>query len=171
MDIIRQHRGLFIFESIVFMILGLLALFIPGFFTLSFEILVGLLFLVGGAVQLFRTFQSKTSTNRCLTLLSAILYIAAGIVMLLYPAVGILSMTLVIAILFFLQGLFQIWFGFSARSLPRWFWWVISGLISIALAAIVWSGWPESAIWFIGILVGVNLFITGLAQFFVALDA
>lgn len=168
MDVIRQHRGLFIFESIVFILLGLLALFIPGFFTLSFELLVGLLFLVGGAVQLIRAFQAES--GRALSFLSALLYIAAGVIMLLYPAVGILSMTLVISILFFFQGLFQIWLGFSARSLPRWFWWVISGLISIALAAIVWTGWPESAIWFIGILVGVNLLITGLAQFFIALD-
>lgn len=171
MDIIHKHRGLFIFESIVFIILGLLALFIPGFFTLSFELLVGLLFLVGGAVQFFRSFKSGEGTNRCLSLLSAILYLAAGVVMLLYPAVGVLSMTLVIALLFFFQGIFQIWFGFSARSLPRWFWWVISGLISIALAAIVWSGWPESAVWFVGILVGVNLLMSGLAGLFIAIDA
>ncbi len=166
MNHVQEHRGFYIFESIIFIILGFLAVALPGFFTLSFELLVGLLFVIAGLVQLFRIVKSNSVGAVFTSLILSLLYIAAGVLLLIYPVVGILSLTILISVLFFIQGIFQLFWACSEKSKHSG-WWVFSGLLSIAIALIVWFGWPETAVWFIGLLVGVNLLFTGITQLIV----
>ena len=170
METIREHRGFFIFESLMFILLGILAIALPGFFTLSVELLIAFLFIIGGVVQLARLFQVRGAAALFATAISAVIYGAIGILLLIYPMIGILSLTMLLAILFFAQGLIQIYWGLTSQHLRRWGWWVFSGVISIILALIIWAGWPTSAIWFIGLLVGVNLIFYGFSLLFITLD-
>jgi uncharacterized membrane protein HdeD (DUF308 family) len=83
-----------------------------------------------------------------------------------YPISGIVTLTLLIAAFFFVEGVIQLMIGFQMRSLQGWGWMVFSGIISILLAGLIWSEFPGSARWVIGLLVGVNLLIFGLSQLF-----
>jgi uncharacterized membrane protein HdeD (DUF308 family) len=89
------------------------------------------------------------------SLVSAILGIAAGIVLLLWPLSGVLSLTLVL-IVFFVSG--------------RWGWMLASGIIDLILAAIILAGLPGTA-WAIGLLVGINMVFGGSALIAMALHA
>jgi len=171
MEAISQHKGFFIFESLMFIFLGILAIALPGFFTLSVEFLIAFLFIIGAIVQLARIFQVEGAGSKTVTAISAIIYAVIGILLFAYPLIGILSITLLLAILFFAQGLIQLYIGFTSQFVKRWGWWIFSGIISIALALIIWAEWPTSAIWFIGILVGVNLLFYGFSLLFITLDA
>lgn len=171
METIRQHKGFFIFESLMFILLGILAIALPGFFTLSVEFLIAFLFIIGAVVQLARIFQVEGGGAKFATAISAIIYAVIGILLFAYPLIGILSITMLLAILFFAQGLIQIYVGLTSQHIRRWGWWIFSGIISIILALIIWAEWPTSAIWFIGILVGVNLLFYGFSLLFISLDA
>jgi len=172
MEVIRQHKAFFIFESIIFILLGGAAIAIPGLFTLSVELLVGLMFIAAGLMQLFRTFTVPGGGwVKFSTFLSAILYLFVGGWLLFYPLAGVLSLTMLLAILFFLQGLLEISWGISSRAMKNWGWWIFSGLISILMAGIIWYGWPGTAVWVIGLLVGINLLFYGLSLLLVTIEA
>jgi uncharacterized membrane protein HdeD (DUF308 family) len=46
---------------------------------------------------------------------------------------------------------------------------LVRGLIDLVLVFLIWRGWPTSALWAIGLLVGVNLFLMGLTLVMIAL--
>lgn len=171
MDTIKNHKPFFLFESILFIILGILAIILPGVFTVGFELMVGFLFIIGAVVQTARCFTIKGGGDIASTAVSAIFYFVIGLLLLAYPKIGILSLTMLLAIIFFVQGLIQVYWGLSSQYLKRWGWWILSGFISIALAVIVWTHWPTSAIWFIGLLVGVNLIFYGFSLLLITLEA
>src|SRR5947207_15914885 len=85
---IREHWGLFLIEGIVLVILGLLAIIIPPIATIAVTIFLGWLFLISGIVGLVTTFLARHAPGFWWSLLSAVLAIAAGIVLLGWPIPG-----------------------------------------------------------------------------------
>ncbi len=171
MEAVRENKGLFIFESLVFICLGILAIALPGLFTLSIELLVGILFVIGGILQIARSFRGHTSGEIATLVISGLFYLVIGVLLLIFPVVGVLSLTMLLGITFLVQGVLQIYWGFASRALKNWGWWVFSGVISLLLAIIIFAQWPLSAVWFIGLLVGVNLLFYGFSLLFITLEA
>lgn len=164
MDYLTKNRGLFITEGIFFIILGILAIALPVWSTLSFELLLGWLFIVGSIIQFVRTFQFHKAGEVVWSLISAILYLVVGIILLAYPLTGILTLTLLLAAFFLVEGIAKLILSFELRSFGNWGWLLLSGILSIILAALIWSGWPGTATWVIGLLVGINLLFLGVTQ-------
>lgn len=164
-ELINQNRGLYIFESIIFILLGIAAIAIPQLFTYSVEILVGCLLLIGGIIQGYRSIKSGDWG----TIISAIFSLIVGILLLAYPITGIIALTLLIAIFFLIEGFAQLYLGFKMRELRGWGWMIFSGLVSLFLAGLIWTELPGSAAWVIGLLLGINLLIFGFSQLFLVL--
>jgi uncharacterized membrane protein HdeD (DUF308 family) len=107
------------------------------------------------------------------SLVSAILGIAVGIVLLLWPLSGVLSLTLVLIAFFVIEGIASIMFALEhKRELSgRWGWMLTSGIIDLILATIIITGLPGTAVWAIGLLVGINMVFGGSALIAMALHA
>lgn len=107
------------------------------------------------------------------SLVSAILGIAVGIVLLLWPLSGVLSLTLVLIVFFVIEGVASIMFALEhKRELSgRWGWMLASGIIDLIMAAIIFAGLPGTAVWAIGMLVGINMVFGGSALIAMALHA
>lgn len=157
MELFQKYRGALIVEGIIFIILGILAIAMPKLSTLSVELLIGWLFIIGGIVQFVRTFQFHKAGEIIWSLISVIVYLAAGVILLAYPLTGVLTLTLLLALFFLIEGIAKLVLSFEMRSFGNWGWLLFSGIISIILAALIWSGWPGTAAWVIGLLVGINL--------------
>ncbi len=126
--------------------------------------LAGWLFLIGGVVGLASLFTGRGVPGSFWSFLSAIVSIIVGVYILYRPLSGMLSLTLVLAAFFFAQGVTQIFASLSHRRvLKSWGWVLLSGIVDLILGGIILSGWPETSAWVIGILVGVNLFMFGIA--------
>ena len=126
--------------------------------------LAGWLFLIGGVVGLASLFTGRRLPGSFWSFLSAIVSIIAGVYILYQPLAGMLSLTLVLAAFFFAQGVTQIFASLShKRVLRSWGWVLLSGIVDLILGGIIISGWPETSAWVLGILVGVNLFMFGVA--------
>ena len=97
---LHEHWVLFLVEGIILIILGLAAVVIPPIATLAVEILYGWLFLISGIVGLITTFRMRHAPGFWWSLVSAILGIAVGVVLLLWPLSGALSLTLVLIVFF-----------------------------------------------------------------------
>ena len=170
---LHEHWVLFLIEGIILVILGLAAIVIPPIATLAVEILFGWLFLISGIAGLIATFWMRHAPGFWWSLVSAILGIAAGVVLLLWPLSGILSLTLVLIVFFGIEGVASIMFALEhKRELSgRWGWMLASGIIDLILAAIILAGLPGTAAWAIGLLVGINMVFGGSALIAMALHA
>jgi Short repeat of unknown function (DUF308) len=93
---IHAHWVLFLVEGIVLVLLGAAAIIVPVVATLAFTLVIGWLFLISGIVGLVTTFWMRGVPGFWWALLSAIIAIAAGVVLLLWPISGTLSLTLVL---------------------------------------------------------------------------
>jgi len=170
---LHEHWVLFLIEGIILVILGLAAIVIPPIATLAVEILIGWLFLISGTVGLITTLWMRQAPGFWWSLVSAMLGIAAGIVLLLWPLSGILSLTLVLIVFFGIEGVASIMFAFEHKRemSGRWGWMLASGIIDLILAAIIFVGLPGTAAWAIGLLVGINMVFGGSALIVMALHA
>lgn len=162
-DSMKSLNFLF-FEGIAFLILGILALVLPWFFTLAFTIVLGWILIVAGIVTGIRMAQRYKKPGFVSSLLATLLLIAVGIILIVWPTEATDVITLILSIFFFLEGLFKIFLAIRLRGMGNSLWVLLSGIVSIAIAAIIWVGWPETAHWFIGLLIGINLIFFGLAQ-------
>jgi uncharacterized membrane protein HdeD (DUF308 family) len=169
----HEHWGLFLAEGIILVILGLIAIVVPQIATLAFTILIGWLFFVSGVVGLFTTAWMRRAPGFWWSLVSAIVAIAAGVVLLLWPVNGTLSLTLVLIAFFIVEGGASIFYAVEHRDQlsGRWVWMLVSGIIDIILAAIILSGLPGTAFWALGLLVGINMVFGGAALIAMALAA
>jgi uncharacterized membrane protein HdeD (DUF308 family) len=170
---LHEHWVLFLVEGIVLVVLGLLAILIPPIATLAVEILFGWLFLISGITGLITTFWMRQAPGFLWSLLSAALAIAAGVVLLLWPLSGVLSLTLVLIVFFVIEGVASIMFALEhKRELTgRWGLMLASGVIDLILAAIILAGLPGTAAWALGLLVGINMLFGGSALIGMALHA
>ena len=170
---IREHWGLFLAEGIILVILGLLAIIVPPIATIAVTIFLGWLFLISGIVGLVTTFWARHAPGFWWSLLSAVLAIAAGIVLLGWPVPGAVSLTLLLIAFFIIEGVLSILYAFEHKKelSGRWGWMLISGIIDLILAAIIWGGLPGTAAWALGLLVGINMLFGGSAMIAMALHA
>jgi len=170
---IREHWGLFLAEGIILVVLGLLAIIVPPIATIAVTIFLGWLFLISGIVGLVTTFWARHAPGFWWSLLSAVLAIAAGIVLLGWPLPGAVSLTLLLIAFFIIEGVLSILYAFEHKKelSGRWGWMLISGIIDLILAAIIWGGLPGTAAWALGLLVGINMLFGGSAMIAMALHA
>src|ERR1700731_990368 len=166
---LHEQWVFFLVEGIILIILGLAAVVIPQIATLAVEILYGWLFLISGIVGLITTFRMRQAPGFGGSLVSAILGIAVGIVLLLWPVRGGLSLTLILIVFFVVEGIASIMFALEhKRELSgRWGWMLASGIIDLILATIIFAGLPGT----IGLLVGIDMVFGGSAMIAMALHA
>jgi uncharacterized membrane protein HdeD (DUF308 family) len=170
---IHEHWGLFLAEGIILVILGLIAIVVPPIATLAFTIIIGWIFLVSGILGLITTFWARGAPGFWWSLISAIIAIAAGIVLLLWPISGSLSLTLLLIAFFVVEGIVSIMYAIEHRNQlsGRWVWMLISGIVDLILAGIIFAGLPGTALWALGLLVGINMVFGGAALIAMALAA
>lgn len=170
---IHKHWVLFLIEGIVLVILGAAAILVPPLATITFTILIGWLLLISGAVGLATTLWMRHAPGFWWSLLSAAIAIAAGLLLLLWPLTGALSLTLVLGAFFIVEGVASIMYAIDHRNqlTGRWGWMLVSGIIDLIIAGIIIVGWPGTAAWALGLLVGINLLFGGAAMIGIALAA
>lgn len=164
-DAFGAHWRLMMFQGVVMIILGVLAVAAPVIATIAIDIYVGWLFLFSGVIGLIALFSSHHIPAFLWTLITAALSIALGILLIWKPVEGALSLTFLLTAFFLVEGVFQIATSLVYRdSLPgTWGWMLASGVSDLLLVAIIVLGWPATGVWVLGLLVGINLFMSGWA--------
>jgi len=170
---IHEHWKLFLIEGIVLGLLGVAAIAVPWIATLAFTLVLGWLFLISGIVGLVTTFWMRGAPGFWWSLFSAIVAIAAGLILLTSPVSGALSLTFVLIAFFVIEGIVTIMYAFEHRNQlsGRWGWMLASGIVDLILAGIIFAGLPGTAAWALGLLVGINLVFGGTAMVGMALAA
>ena len=164
-DALHAHWVLFLTQGVIMVILGVVAFVLPTVATIAVDMFVGWLFLISGVFGLAALFSVRGVPAFVWTLITAALSVVVGGLLIWRPVEGAFSLTLVLTAFFIVEGIFQIVASFTSRdAMPgSWGWMLASGLADLVLAAIIVAGWPLSAGWVLGLLVGINLITSGLA--------
>jgi uncharacterized membrane protein HdeD (DUF308 family) len=116
-------------------------------------------------------FSAKDIPAFLWSLVTAALSVSVGVLLVWKPVEGALSLTIVLTAFFVVEGVFQIVTSIAYRDVMggSWGWMLVSGISDLALAAIIILGWPMTAGWALGLLVGINLITSGWAIVMTAL--
>ncbi len=165
---IGEHRGLFIFEGLVFLLLGILAILFPFIASVALEIYLGVLLLVGGIATGIRAIVAKGISHRGSSIVLAVLTIIASLLLLIFVPAGLLALTLVLAAFFLVQGIFEITHGVQAKGQKGRGWLIASGIAGVIVGVLLWLGLPSTAVWAVGTLAGINFIFTSIALLAIA---
>jgi len=170
---IRKHWKAYLIEGILLLVFGFAAILLPLLASLAITILLGWMFLVSGIAGLAFSFWARQAPGFWWSLASAILAIIAGIILIAMPVQGTLTLTFVIGVYFLAEGVATIMYALQHRGRlsERWGWMLAAGVLDILVAFIIISGWPTTATWAIGLLVGINLVFGGTSLIAMALAA
>jgi uncharacterized membrane protein HdeD (DUF308 family) len=172
-EAVRRHWVLFLSEGIVLVILGLLAILVPAMASLAATVLFGWILLLSGVLGLITTIRARQAPGFWWSLLSALTGIVAGALLLGLPVLGTLSLTAVLSAFLLVEGVVSILYALEHRKglSGRWGWMLASGILDLALGVILLAGLPGTAVWALGLLVGINLLVGGWALIWMALYA
>ena len=167
---IRHQWGWFLALGILLIALGVLAAIAQPLFTLATVVFFGWLLIVSGVAQCIEAFWVRAWRGFFLHLLGGILELIVGVLMVGAPVRAAAVLTLLLAAYLMVGGLFRLIAAFSLNFVGSG-WVAFGGFVSFLLGLMVWSEWPESSVWFIGLCVGVDLMLHGAAWVAMALAA
>jgi uncharacterized membrane protein HdeD (DUF308 family) len=170
---LHAHWVFFLIEGLILLALGIAAIVVPEVATVAAAVFIGWLVLASGIVGLVMTLRARGAPGFGWSLVSAIIGIAAGLVLLAWPLSGAFSLTLILTVFLMFEGIASIMYALSHRRelTPRWGFMLFSGIVDIILAGMIFAGLPATAAWAIGLLLGINLVFGGTALIAMALQS
>lgn len=170
---LRRHWVLFLCEGIALVILGVLALLAPVVASVAATVFFGWILLVSGVIGLITTLRARHAPGFGWSLLSALVGTVAGLALLVWPLQGTLSLTAVLIAFLLVEGAVSVMYALEHRSAlsGRWGWMLASGIVDIVLGLLLFAGLPATALWALGLLLGINLLFGGWALIGMALHA
>jgi uncharacterized membrane protein HdeD (DUF308 family) len=170
---VREHWKAFLFEGILLAVLGIAAIVVPSLASLAITIFLGWLFLIVGIGGLMVTFWAPRIPGFWWSLLSAALALLVGVLLVIQPVRGMLTLTIVVGAYFLAEGAVTIMYALDHRRelSQRWGWLLTAGLMDIIVAFVIIIGLPGTAAWAIGLLVGLNMMFGGATLIGMALAA
>jgi uncharacterized membrane protein HdeD (DUF308 family) len=168
-SVVRSASTLSILWGVSLIILGTLAVGSPFIAAVAVNVVIAWLIVFAGVVHLTVAFQSREAGSVIWRLLVGLAYIFFGVYLIARPALGVASLTLVLASLFLVEGILNIVLFFQIRSLRGSSWVLIDGIITLLLGLMIYAQWPSSSAWAIGTLVGVSMIISGVTRLMLSL--
>ncbi len=159
--------GWFFALGLLLLLFGFAVIIFPVAGTFAVEILFGIILLIAGLTQVVLAFQARQWGGFLFTLLAGLLYLVVGLLFLVYPLQGAITLTLLLGAALILGGIFKIALSCKVRPHTYKGWLTFNGALSIMLGALVLAGWPSDAVWVIGLLFGIDLLFSGLSQMMV----
>lgn len=170
--LMQAHWRRFLVQGVLMIALGTLAVALPVVTTLAVEILVGWLFVIGGVWRAISLARSSRMPGFGWSLAMAIVAIAFGAMLVMMPLAGMLTLTMLLITFFVLEAIGKILFALDLRKHSHsWSWALATGIVDLFLAALIFAGWPSTAAWAIGLLVGINMIFFGVSLVMISLAA
>ena len=150
--------------GVIVMILGVLAMAMPFITGVAITAMIGIILIATGIAQFLCALKSNSFGEGAFRFLFGLLALLAGVSLVSQPGAGLATITLFLAIWFFADGVTSLYQGFRWRPFDGWGWMVFSGIVSIILGVMIWRQFPVSAVWLVGVLVGIRLVFAGLTM-------
>lgn len=153
-------------EGIFLLVLGLAMLMLPKMTTLTFGLMLCLAFILYGGYKAINAFLTR---NYCkhwlLNVFTGLLLGATGVILLMAPMFNLVVITSAVGVYFLLESISSFAFGLQTRNTLS-LWWIslFEAALQLFLGLIIILGLPETALWVVGILAGINFVIAGMTM-------
>ncbi|MDF1669232.1 MAG: HdeD family acid-resistance protein [Roseovarius sp.] len=168
--VMARMRKIWLWTGIVMIILGVAALLMPVLSSLIIGILIGWLLFISGVIAVAAAFSFRGTGLFGWQLIGGLVPLVAGGLLLVFPAQGLIALTVLVGCVFLLTGAAQSSFAFWVRPASGWGWMLASGIISIALGGFVLVALPEASAVLLGILFGIDFVSTGISMVLIAMS-
>ena len=165
-----RNWGLWLAAGIISLLGGVFALANPLAATLTATLLSAWAFIVVGILTIASAFADQGWGGRIAAILLGILMVLLGVNLAGDPLAGTLSLTMATAILLVVLGIVRISLGFSFRTPGVRFLLIMSGALSLLLAFMIYSNWPQSAALVLGLFLAIELISNGISLIVLAMD-
>ncbi len=150
--------------GVVAVIGGLLALFNPLAGTMAATAIAAWAFIIAGVLQVVAGFNASGGWNKAGYFLLGILGIVVGFFLISNPLAGVLALTLAVGALILVSGVVKVFSAKDVKGTSAYGWVIVSGIASFILGIMILAGFPESSVYMLGILLGVELIFDGVAM-------
>ncbi|WP_239032038.1 HdeD family acid-resistance protein [Paroceanicella profunda] len=154
---VRRHSFWYLVQGGMMTLAGLCALLFPVFSSLAITLVLGWLLVIGGVMRGIGLIASRHLPYFWLQAISVLLSLLVGLFILRNTGEGLLMLTLLLIILFLIGGISRVIFALSIRPFPNWGWVLLSGSASVVLAFFLYASLPVTALWLLGVCLGIEL--------------
>lgn len=148
--------------GVAMLIIGLLAVILPHIATITVQILIGVVLLISGILNMAHAITIRKWRSVTWEFLLSVLFLITGLAFIIYPISGAFALTLILSLFFLILGILKFQSSLAWRERPGWVWILFSGLLSILLGVIIIMGLPGTALWAIGLILGIDLIFSGI---------
>ena len=170
-ETVKRHSLWYLLQSALMIVAGILALLHPGVSSVAAVLFLGWLLIISGIVHGIGLIGARNVPHFWLQLVSVVLFIVVGMLFLRNPGESLLTLTLLLIVFFMVEGISKVIFALTIRPFPNWGWVFASGIVGILLAFYLWTHIPVTAIWLLGVLLGIELISEGAALGYFAWQA
>ena len=159
-----------IVTAFLFMLLGLFAVIEPVVAGLAVTLLVGWLLIAGGVTHIISIFR-RDDGGAVWHLALGLVYISGGVYFLSQPGIGLEALTLLLAMLLFVEAGIDLVAYSAQRREPGAVWVLVNAFVTALLGTLIAMHWPAMTVWVIGTMLGLNLLTTGVSRLMLGLAA
>lgn len=167
-ETVKRHSLWYLVQSALMILAGVLALIYPVISSVAVVAFLGWLLIISGIVQGISLIGARAVPHFWLQLVSVALFIIVGLLFLRNPGESLLTLSLLVIVFFMVEGISKVIFSLTIRPFPNWGWVFMSGIIGIVLSLVLWASLPLTAIWLLGVLLGIGLISEGVALGYLA---
>jgi uncharacterized membrane protein HdeD (DUF308 family) len=167
-ETVKRHSLWYLVQGGLMIVAGILALVYPVASSFAVVFLLGCVLIASGIVQGISLIDARDVPHFWLQLVSVVLSIIVGVLLIRYRGAGLLVLTLLLLVYFMVEGISKVIFSLTIRPFPNWGWVLASGIVTILIAFYLWASLPITAIWLLGVLLGIHLICEGAALGYLA---
>lgn len=165
---LRRHWGWLLVLGILLLILGILAVLYSVEATVVSMLYLGWILVIAGIIEAVQAFRYRAHGHLFLHLLSAVLSLVVGVMLLRSPLAGAAVFTLLLAMYLVVAGIYRIVTGARVKA-PGRGWIILDGVVTLILGILLWSQWPISGLWVIGMFIGIHFIFVGWSEVMMAM--
>lgn len=167
LDGIRDNASAAVTAGVVLLIAGILSIAAPLAAGLSITIMVGVLLAIGGISECALAFKAGAFGRGLLMFVVGLLMTLAGLYMVMQPAAGLISLTMILVFYLVVTGVFELLIALQVRPADGWGWLMFNAIVTLLLGIMLWRQFPLSGVWAIGVLFGIKMVFSGWALIFI----
>jgi uncharacterized membrane protein HdeD (DUF308 family) len=165
----KPGGNILLITGVFLTLFGFLAIVSPAVAGTAVIRIIAIVLIGTGVVQVFQSIRVEGTANKIISSALGLITAGLGLMVWMNPEVGSAFLTALLMIYFVAQGIWKMSASRRYKRSPAWFWLFLSGLLSLGFAYLLWRQWPLSGAWAIGIFVGLDLLLTGVALILVAM--
>jgi uncharacterized membrane protein HdeD (DUF308 family) len=165
---VRDKWAWFLALGATLILCGLLSITLPTITSMAASLVLGVTLVVVGLVKIIESFKVKEWAGFLWQLMLGVVEVVGGVLIYVSPFKRAIAITLLIAIVFVVQGITQIVLALKVKPQPGWRWLLIAGVAALCASVALAMKFPFTRYYTPATIGGISLLLAGCAYVVIA---